>query len=253
MSWKRVSVGFVFCAGLAWAGCSEPGTAPLDEGATPAEVATPQFKKTKATGNSYMLVAGKWGEEQTAAVEASGGTVVFSHAKTGIGTATSDSPDFLERALATRAFADGFVDESVVWQKPQETMRIEEASVTPEDEWYYSYQWNMWAIDAPGAWALGADGTGARVAVIDGGLWAVHPDIAPNLDAGCSTSFVPGEPFDNDVGDFWHGTHVAGIILAADDEFGVIGVAPSATLMHVKALHGGSGPFVYGLWRMRQG
>jgi subtilisin family serine protease len=243
MSWSRISVGFVVCAGLALVGCSEPGTAPLDQGAAATEMAAPQFSQAKATGNGYMLVAGKWGEEQTSAVEAAGGTVVHSHAKTGIGTVTSGTPDFLERALATQAFADGFVDESVVWQEPRETIEFEPAVVTPGDEGFFGLQWNMWSIEAPAAWATGADGSGARVAVIDGGIYSLHADIAPNLDVGCSASFVPGQPYNSDTGTFWHGTHVAGIVLAADNGFGVIGVAPEATLMHVKALHSGSGSF----------
>jgi len=37
--------------------------------------------------------------------------------------------------------------------------------------------------------------------------------------------------------------HVAGIVAAADNGTGVIGVAPEATLMSVKVLHGGSGAF----------
>ena len=65
----------------------------------------------------------------------------------------------------------------------------------------------------------------------------------PNLDKGCSVSFVPGEPYNNDTGTFWHGTHVAGIVAAADNGFGVIGVAPEATLVGVKVLHGGGGTF----------
>ncbi len=81
------------------------------------------------------------------------------------------------------------------------------------------------------------------MAVIDGGIYDLHPDLAPNLDAGCSASFVPGVPFNQDLGTFWHGTHVAGIVAAADNGFGVLGVAPGATIMQVKALHGGSGSF----------
>src|SRR5690606_28630822 len=42
---------------------------------------------------------------------------------------------------------------------------------------------------------------------------------------------------------FWHGTHVAGIIAAADNGIGTIGIAPGATLIGVKVLHGGSGQF----------
>jgi subtilisin family serine protease len=46
-----------------------------------------------------------------------------------------------------------------------------------------------------------------------------------------------------DTGTFWHGTHVAGIIAAVDNTIGVVGIAPKATIVPVKALHGGSGSF----------
>ena len=96
---------------------------------------------------------------------------------------------------------------------------------------FYPLQWNMTALEAPAAWATGCTGAGVRVAIIDGGIYDLHADLAPNLDTGCSVSFVPGQPFNNDAGTFWHGTHVAGIVAAADNGFGVIGVAPEATLI----------------------
>lgn len=63
------------------------------------------------------------------------------------------------------------------------------------------------------------------------------------MDVACSNSFVPGQPFNFDLGFFWHGSHVAGIVAAADNGVGTLGVAPGATIMGVKALHGGSGAF----------
>ena len=63
------------------------------------------------------------------------------------------------------------------------------------------------------------------------------------------TSGVPGlggcaaTAYNCDTGTFWHGTHVAGIIAAIDNATGVIGIAPKATIVPVKALHGGSGSF----------
>jgi subtilisin family serine protease len=101
----------------------------------------------------------------------------------------------------------------------------------------------MVSLDAPSAWATGCTGAGVRVAINDGGIYDLHADLAPNLDTACSVSFVPGQPFNNDTGTFWHGTHVAGIVGAADNAFGVIGVAPEATLIGVKVLHNGSGTF----------
>jgi subtilisin family serine protease len=54
---------------------------------------------------------------------------------------------------------------------------------------------------------------------------------------------VPGQPYNNDVGTFWHGTHVAGIVAAAANGIGTVGIAPEATLVGVKVLHNGSGSF----------
>jgi subtilisin family serine protease len=56
-------------------------------------------------------------------------------------------------------------------------------------------------------------------------------------------SFVPGFAWNQDVGTFWHGTHVAGIVAAKDNGIGTIGIAPGATLIGVKVLHGGGGTF----------
>ena len=102
-------------------------------------------------------------------------------------------------------------------------------------------QWTLQAVEAPAAWAAGCTGDGVRVAVIDGGIYAAHLDLDANIDVACSASFVPGQPFNNDAGTFWHGTHVAGIVAAADNNIGAIGIAPDATIIGVKVLHGGSG------------
>ncbi|HEX5367821.1 MAG TPA: S8 family serine peptidase, partial [Dehalococcoidia bacterium] len=73
------------------------------------------------------------------------------------------------------------------------------------------------------------DGSGVTVAVVDTG-------IGPNSDLSVAggTSFVSGVSSYND--DNGHGSHVAGIIAARDNGFGVIGVAPGASLLAVKVL-----------------
>lgn len=104
-----------------------------------------------------------------------------------------------------------------------------------DDEWFYNmYQWSMKAIDASGAWDAGYTGAGVRVAILDSGIDPNHPDLAPNLNMALSDSFVPSEP-DIDDGD-GHGTHVAGIVAAADNAYGSIGVAPNAEIVAVKVL-----------------
>jgi subtilisin family serine protease len=193
---------------------------------------------TATAQDDYVLVASKWGAKQTAAVEAAGGTVVYGHGDSGIGLATSTAPDFLEQVMDGNAFKYGSLDVAAQWQPD-----LPQQAITPGDETFFPLQWNMQSMDAPGAWAAGCTGAGARVAILDGGIHDQHVDLDDNLDVSCSVSFVPGQPFNSDVGTFWHGTHVAGIVAAEDNGIGTIGVAPEATLMGVKVLHDGSGTF----------
>lgn len=192
---------------------------------------------------TYVLTAGNWGAEQTAAVTEAGGIVTFNHDQTGIAVVTSSAPDFLDRARTSNKFGNVDLDQVVQWQQPIQTVELEENAVTPGDETFINMQWNYRAVEAPAAWAAGYDGSGVRVAVIDGAIYSAHQDLDGNLDVAASRSFIPGFAFNEDVGTFWHGTHVAGIIAAEDNALGTIGIAPKATIIGVKALHNGSGPF----------
>lgn len=192
---------------------------------------------------TYVLYAGNWGGDQANAVTRAGGSVTFSHRKGGVGVITSSAPDFLERALASGVFSGGAADRVVQWQKPVREFEFNESIVTPGDETFINLQWNVQSVKAPAAWAAGFTGQGVRVAVLDGGIHSTHQDLDANLDLVRSASFVPGQPFNNDTGTFWHGTHVAGIIAAEDNALGTIGVAPNATIIGVKVLHSGSGAF----------
>jgi len=195
-----------------------------------------------ASAADFVLTAPHWGKKQNAAVAAAGGTVNWSHTKAGIASVSSDNADFLAAVSGDNTFKSAAEDMMVQWQDPAP---IEVGHINPNNEFFYSlgYQWNMAAIEAPAAWAADCTGAGVRIAIIDGGIDPTHPDLAPNMDMSCSASFVPGQTFDSDTGTFWHGMHVAGIAAAANSGYGVMGVAPEATLISVKALHGGSGSF----------
>ena len=117
-----------------------------------------------------------------------------------------------------------------------------------DDDAFFDLQWGADAIDLPQAWSTGYDGSGVKVAVLDSGIDHNHPDIAPNLNYGCSASTVPGEDWKIRPGIFFnHGTHVAGTIAAPDNGIGVIGVAPKAKICAVKVLSEftGSGAFTW--------
>ncbi|MGW0856871.1 S8 family peptidase [Streptomyces sp. NPDC002690] len=92
-------------------------------------------------------------------------------------------------------------------------------------------------INAPAAWAEGYDGTGIKVAVLDTGIDADHPDVKDRVLE--SKSFVPGEDVDDKNG---HGTHVASTVAGSGAASGGLnkGVAPGAGLLIGKVL-GNSG------------
>ena len=116
-----------------------------------------------------------------------------------------------------------------------------------DNETFYSFQWAPGAMQAPEAWAAGHRGQGARVAILDGAIHRTHIDLAANIDQTHSRSFIPTTIANwnwfQDVGTFWHGTHVAGIVAAGLNNVGTVGIAPNATLIGVKVLHNGSGAF----------
>jgi subtilisin len=103
--------------------------------------------------------------------------------------------------------------------------------------------WGVDRIDAEWAWDA-SRGAGVNVAVIDTGIDGSHPDLLDNVKGGVNfvrKGWRPPDPgaWADDNG---HGTHVAGIIAAEDNDIGVVGVAPLASLYAVKVLNkSGSG------------
>ncbi|MEA2227760.1 MAG: serine protease, partial [Solirubrobacteraceae bacterium] len=113
-------------------------------------------------------------------------------------------------------------------------------------------------IDGPEAWALGATGIGVKVAVVDTGIVATHPDLASKLatNPGETGGGKESNGVDDDHNGFvddwrgwdWidddnvpndlhgHGTHVSGTIAAAQDSVGISGVAPGARILPLRVL-----------------
>lgn len=107
------------------------------------------------------------------------------------------------------------------------------------------------------AWTIESGSEDVVVAVLDTG-YTEHPDlpstkILPGYDMiSSSSSANDGNGRDSDardVGDYvlnpngslkenssWHGTHVAGIIAAADNAEGVVGIAPNVKILPVRVL-----------------
>jgi subtilisin family serine protease len=107
-------------------------------------------------------------------------------------------------------------------------------------------QWDMVMIGADRARAQQRGHGDVLVGVLDSGIDADHPELSAALDRSASASCVSGVPDPSPQA--WqpssdHGTHVAGIIAAADDGVGISGVAPGVRIAAVKVVD--SAGFIY--------
>ncbi len=99
---------------------------------------------------------------------------------------------------------------------------------------YNNQQVIPWAVSHLGVeqeWTK-AQGEGVIVAVIDTGCDLDHPDLKDSLVDGYNFIGRNNAPVD----DNGHGSHVAGTIAASNNRKGIVGVAPKAKIMPIKAL-----------------
>jgi len=97
--------------------------------------------------------------------------------------------------------------------------------------------WNINRIDAELSWSI-STGDPVKVGVIDTGIDLKHPDLKANIKGGYNAINPLKSPND----DNGHGTHVAGIIAAINNDIGVVGVGPNIDLYAIKVLNAnGSG------------
>ncbi|HOY15776.1 MAG TPA: S8 family serine peptidase [Haliscomenobacter sp.] len=113
-------------------------------------------------------------------------------------------------------------------------------SWTPSDP-QFSNLYGLQKIECEKAWNI-SKGKGITVAVIDSGVNIQHTDLARNLARDADRKII-GHNFvadDSDLSDaIGHGTHIAGIIAAVgNNRKGVIGVAPEAKIIPIKAFSG---------------
>ena len=235
------------------AGCSKQDPDPAASASARAtqELSTgPSLAKLQA--HHYLIIAtdqlpADIAEQTTAAH----GTVKDVLGAVGIATATSDDPAFAANAAriagvrsVVRDFTYQGIDVNEERYDVTEAVTAADAATGPTlRNSLLRFQWGHTAIQAPQAWATGAQGAGVVVADLDTGFDLTHPDLKGNIIG--STSFVAGEPWvQPKPGGSVHGTHTAGTIAALDGGGGVVGVAPQASLLLVKVLGDkGSGSF----------
>lgn len=200
-----------------------------------------------ANGQNYLVVTKSEAlpagfEKQISAY----GEIISSIPEIGELVVKPTTADFEKKVARLGNIQSVFPDFKMQWIEPVGMLGQVGSESIGDNESFFQYLWNMTAISAPAAWDAGYTGEGARVFILDAGIDADNPEFSPNLNQELSASFVPGEEFNVRSGRFFnHGTHVAGIIAAADNSWGVIGVAPNAEIVAVKVLseYSGSGDF----------
>jgi|GEM_PF-2490603 len=111
-------------------------------------------------------------------------------------------------------------------------------AATYPGEWNAAVNGTAWnppraIIQAPDAWSMTTGSSGTLVAVIDSGIDSTHPDLAGNVNASLGAVFAnDGIPLTMDPSG--HGTHVAGIIGARENNSGVTGVSWNVTLVPIR-------------------
>src|SRR5688572_5537026 len=172
-----------------------------------------------AQAATYVVTANSQNFDASLArkVEAAGGRVTARLPQIGVAIVESADTNFQARAGKVPGIFSVAKDVTLQFDVPASGEEVEEDYANPpasgDNDTRFDLQWGHAAIDAAGAWNKGYRGAGAKVAVLDSGVACLHPDIAGNLLAADSISFVPNETHClSYIGLFNHGSHVAGTI-----------------------------------------
>lgn len=141
-----------------------------------------------------------------------------------------------ESGIASDEVYDLVTEEELAELIEADAVEIYEENMTVElfdAEYTYSstYKWDLDMINADIAYEMGACGDGLTIGIIDSGLNRNHPAFA-------GASILPGHNYMNGTSNtsdsIGHGTFVAGMICAQPNSYGIIGVAPRASVVPLK-------------------
>jgi lantibiotic leader peptide-processing serine protease len=200
-----------------------------------------------------------------AAIRSLGGTVVAEISSIGAAKVRTSNPGFVSGAMGSSAIAGVTRNRIIGYTKPALGGKVDEvesliaaqgvgpaAEPAVDAEPLAGLQWDMAMIHATAeeSYAVSTGNPDVLVGIIDTGIDASHPDIAPNFDAELSRNFTTDIPLIDgkcnqepdhscedpaDVDEAGHGTHVAGTVAAALNGLGIAGVAPTVTLVNLRA------------------
>ena len=101
------------------------------------------------------------------------------------------------------------------------------------------FNWGAETMHAREAGAVSVERAPVTVAVVDSGVEDTHPDLEGRVDTQrsvkCSVNGVATQDLYGWRDEFYHGTHVAGIIAANHNDIGIDGIAPQASIVAIQA------------------
>jgi lantibiotic leader peptide-processing serine protease len=206
------------------------------------------------------------GKTARAAIAHAGGRVVSENADIGVATVRSADGAFAADVARSGAIV-GATTNRVIGRAPRDAVKRRDAIEKdvgslrgerfkghrpPGADPLAAAQWDMQMIQATaaGSYARQQGSRGVRVGILDTGIDASHPDIAPNFNARLSRNFTVDDPSidgacDTDpdqscedpanVDESGHGTHVASMIGSPLNGIGIAGVAPKVQLVNLRA------------------
>ena len=214
MYWRSYSpAAMSLGVALAVAGCEQQ---PVPTGPPSDVVLSAAVASAQAGGRVFVVFDG---EADPALVEQLGGQVIYSYHLVPAVAATA--PGHVISQLAAHP--------SVVRVEPDGRVHIIDIEL---DE-----TWGVKHIGSGTVHDGGNKGTGVKVGILDSGIDYTHEDLDANYQGGYDFVNNDADPMD----DNGHGTHVAGTVAAEDNDVGVVGVAPEASLYALKVLSASGG------------
>jgi subtilisin family serine protease len=245
--------------------CAATGAIALLAGALAVPVTAGAGTTAVAGGTTEYLVllqAGANHAQALAAVQAAGGSLVKENKNLGTMTVHAAASGFVTRVSASPAI-EGAARSRPIGQLPQarpSTVEQEHLNAVAKGKSVAARSgaaslsadpldaqlWGLRMIRADLAHAKHPGKKAVKVGVLDSGIDARNPDLAPNFNWELSRNFVTDMPEIDGPCEFrgcvdpvgWddsgHGTHVSGTIGAALNGVGVSGVAPGVSLVEIR-------------------
>jgi subtilisin len=146
-----------------------------------------------------------------------------------------ESMEMIYASVPSGALVSLAENPAIEFVESDSTFEIAQASTSE-----YSESWALQDIGAEPVHSSNHTGRGIKIALLDTGIDYNHPELAPSYKGGYDFINNDSDPMD----DNGHGTHVAGILAAASDGKGTLGIAPDAEIYAIKVSDKrGSGSF----------